>query len=81
MLYSTLPMVGTIIFSVACHALINILKFIPPFFYFTSKRDKLILNIDTNCTVFYFQINDFAVSTLILALEENKSLTSLNLEG
>ena len=27
------------------------------------------------------QINDFAVTTLILALEENKSLTALNLEG
>ena len=29
----------------------------------------------------FFQINDFAVSTLILALEENQSLLSLNLEG
>ena len=28
-----------------------------------------------------FQINDFAVTTLILALEGNNSLTSLNLEG
>jgi hypothetical protein len=31
--------------------------------------------------LFLLQINDFAVSTLILALEENQSLLSLNLEG
>ena len=30
---------------------------------------------------YLFQINDFAVTTLILALEGNNSLTSLNLEG
>ena len=35
------------------------------------------LLIRKNC----FQINDFAVTTLILALEGNNSLTSLNLEG